>query len=88
MGDGGWVMDRRGFVTHLSAAALVAAGVDPSRIPHPPSRISSIGLQLYTVRNLMKTDFEGTLTRVGDELLVYEEATKTAHVLSAKACSV
>ena len=32
---------------------------------------------------------QGILTReVGDELAVYDEATKTAHALSAEACSV
>ena len=64
MRDAGCVMDRRDFVARLSAAALVAAGVDPSRIPHPPSRIEKIGLELYTVRDLMKNDVEGTLAKV------------------------
>ena len=33
-------------------------------LPAAGSRISKVGLQLYTVRDLLKTDFEGTLTKV------------------------
>jgi sugar phosphate isomerase/epimerase len=36
----------------------------PSRFPLPLDRLSRIGLQLYTIRGLLKQDFEGTLTRI------------------------
>ena len=71
MRDEKGMIDRRTFVGSVTAA-LAAAGISPSLIsllsslPHLSSRISSIGLQLYTVRNLMKTDFEGTLTKVAE----------------------
>jgi sugar phosphate isomerase/epimerase len=35
-----------------------------SLVPRPPTRLGPIGLQLYTVRDLLKQDFEGTLARV------------------------
>lgn len=65
--------DRRDFLA-LTGAAL-AAGLLPralraeSGLPSPeswpfPARISKIGLQLYTVRDLMKSDFEGTVAQV------------------------
>ena len=64
--------DRREFLA-LTGAAL-AAGLLPhtlradSRLLSPdssafPARISKIGLQLYTVRNLMKSDFDGTVAQ-------------------------
>jgi hypothetical protein len=41
------------------------------------------------MRGYPRVRSEGTLTKeVGDELVVYDEATKTAHVLSAEACSL
>ena len=65
MRDENRMIDRRAFVGSVTAA-LAAAGISPSLIPHLSSRIQLIGLQLYTVRNLMKTDFEGTLTKVAE----------------------
>lgn len=55
-------MDRRDFVKSTASAALAAT----LRIPHAArrTRLSRIGLQLYTVRKLLREDFEGTLTRV------------------------
>lgn len=58
-------MDRRTFIGAM-AAAVAAPGVVSDRllIPAPASRLDRIGLQLYTVRDLLKQDFEGTLARV------------------------
>ena len=53
-------MDRRTFIGSLTAAAVV------SRLGWAADqhRIEKIGLELYTVRDLLKQDFEGTLARV------------------------
>jgi sugar phosphate isomerase/epimerase len=61
--------DRREFVQTLGAAA--AAYLLHPRAPNPYSRtplhkIDRIGLQLYTVRDEMKKDVEGTLARVAE----------------------
>lgn len=55
-------MNRRTFLQTSLAAATVAAS-RPSW-PAEAHRIERVGLQLYTVRKLMKTDFEGTLAKV------------------------
>ncbi len=56
-------MDRREFVGTMGA--LAAGAVLPAcRAARTTSRISKIGLQLYTVRDLMKKDVEGTLAAV------------------------
>ena len=57
------MIDRRTFVGSVTAA-LAAAGISPSLISHLSSRIDKIGLELYTVRNLMKDDVDGTLAKV------------------------
>lgn len=56
------MMDRRDFI---GAAAAVAGGsfLSPILDP-PPSRLRTLGLQLYTVRTALERDFEGTLARV------------------------
>src|SRR5260370_38751580 len=53
-------MDRRTFIGSLSAAALM------SRLGWTASehRIAKIGLELYTVRDALGKDFEGTLAKV------------------------
>jgi sugar phosphate isomerase/epimerase len=53
-------MDRRTFVTALGAAALTAGTAGRLRA----ASISKLGMQLYTVRDLMAKDFEGTLASV------------------------
>src|SRR5690348_18407064 len=60
------IVGRRGFLG-CAGAGLIA--MNPAmksilRLPTPVSRISKVGLQLYTVRDLLKTDFEGTLKKV------------------------
>src|ERR1051326_8438031 len=68
--SGGTTMtDRREFVQTLGAAA--AAYLLHPRAPNPYSRtplhkIDRIGLQLYTVRDEMKKDVEGTLAGVAE----------------------
>ncbi len=56
-------MKRRTFIeTSLATAAIAAA---PRALwAGMPHHIQPIGLQLYTVRNLMKTDFDGTIAGV------------------------
>jgi sugar phosphate isomerase/epimerase len=55
-------MNRRTFIESSIAAAVVSATARPAwgAVHH----IDRIGLQLYTVRELMKQDFEGTLAGV------------------------
>jgi sugar phosphate isomerase/epimerase len=53
-------MDRREFIAG-TAAASVAAQVSWATADH---KIEKIGLELYTVRDLLKKDFEGTLAQV------------------------
>ena len=55
-------MNRRTFMETSLAATFVAA--HPSWAAEATRKISHIGLQLYTVRDLMKKDFEGTIARV------------------------
>jgi sugar phosphate isomerase/epimerase len=56
-------MDRRTFVETMAAAAIAAVPRSAFRVPRS-ARIDKIGLELYTVRDLMKTDVEGTLAKV------------------------
>ncbi len=58
-------MDRREFVQTVTGAGVAIAC---SRIPRAPraARLDKVGLQLYTVRDQMKVDFEGTLARVAE----------------------
>jgi sugar phosphate isomerase/epimerase len=59
-------MKRRTFIETSLATAAIAAAPRALRgaIPGMPHHIQPIGLQLYTVRNLMKTDFDGTIAGV------------------------
>src|SRR5437588_4571845 len=54
-------MKRREFLG-TSAAALLASEVAWA-FP-PEHKIKAVGVQLYTVRDLMKNDFEGTIAKV------------------------
>jgi sugar phosphate isomerase/epimerase len=56
-------MKRRTFIETSIAAATVFA-VRPSWAAETTHEIKKVGLQLYTVRDLMKTDFEGTIAKV------------------------
>jgi sugar phosphate isomerase/epimerase len=56
-------MNRRTFIgSSIAAATLTAAR--PSWTADSAHHIDRIGLQLYTVRELMKTDFAGTIAKV------------------------
>lgn len=61
-------MHRRTFVAAMGAAA--GLGRVPALLADDPL-VSRVGLQLYTVRDLLKQDFEGTLARVA--AIGYEE---------------
>lgn len=56
-------MNRRTFIG-TSVAATLAASVRPTWAASPTHKIERIGLQLYTVRDAMKKDFEGTIAKV------------------------
>ena len=53
-------MDRRTFIASTAAAAMMSR-FSRAAAEH---RIAKIGLELYTVREALKKDFEGTLSRV------------------------
>jgi len=56
-------MKRRVFVERaIAAAASVAAAESTHRVS--AHRVSPIGLQLYTVRGALKTDFNGTIEKI------------------------
>jgi sugar phosphate isomerase/epimerase len=56
-------MNRRKFIgTSVAAAALTAA--QPSWAADSIHQINRVGIQLYTVRAAMKTDFAGTIAKV------------------------
>ena len=54
-------MDRRTFLGTVTAATLMARRFGVAADEH---RIPKVGVQLYSVRDAMKTDFDGTLTKV------------------------
>jgi len=54
-------MDRRTFLGTMTAATLLTRRLAFAADDH---KIDKIGLQLYTVRDLMKRDFDGTLAKV------------------------
>ena len=54
-------MDRRTFLGTMTAATLLTRRLGFADDDH---KIEKIGLQLYTVRDLMKHDFDGTLAQV------------------------
>jgi sugar phosphate isomerase/epimerase len=55
-------MNRRTFIGTSIAATLAASR--PSWAADSAHKIDRIGVQLYTVRDAMKTDFEGTIAKV------------------------
>ena len=54
-------MNRRTFLEILTAAAVLPRHLSWAAAEH---RIEKIGLQLYTVRDQMKADFDGTIAKV------------------------
>src|SRR2546423_11350446 len=58
---------RRTFLATVGVAALGLAGVDAKACATPVGsgrKLNKVGLQLYTVRDLMKADLPGTLAKV------------------------
>src|SRR6267378_2902636 len=57
---------RRNFLATLGVAALgiVSGDAAAASILAPRRKLKKVGLQLYSVRDLMKTDMPGTLARV------------------------
>jgi sugar phosphate isomerase/epimerase len=64
-------MDRREFLGATSAIAL-GSFLPPACRTSRAARLDRIGLQLYTVRDVLERDFEGTLARVAG--IGYKEA--------------
>ena len=59
------VMNRRTFInSSIAATTLLATSKSWAASPEGDRRVSPIGLQLYTVREMMKTDVPGTLAKV------------------------
>ncbi len=56
-------MDRREFVQTMAGAGLAIACTGVRAVPRA-TKLDRIGLQLYTVRDQMKLDFESTIARV------------------------
>ena len=56
-------MNRRTFIG-TSIAATLATAAKPSWAADSGHMIDRVGIQLYTVRDAMKTDFEGTIAKV------------------------
>ena len=59
-------MDRRTFLTALSGAAaatMIGRRLAWAKEPH---RIKTIGIQLYTVRDALKLDYDGTLAQLAE----------------------
>ena len=59
-------IERREFVKTLAAAGVAIAVPHARRTTHDARRLDKVGLQLYTVRDQMKADFEGTLAHVAE----------------------
>jgi sugar phosphate isomerase/epimerase len=56
-------MNRRTFIG-TSIAATITAAAKPSWAAAATHHIDKVGIQLYTVREAMKSDFEGTIAKV------------------------
>src|SRR5215471_14659337 len=54
-------MNRRTFLSTLSGAALAATAASKLARGEEPHRIQTVGIQLYTVRDALKQDYDGTL---------------------------
>ena len=59
-------IERREFVKTLATAGVAIAVPHARRTTHDARRLDKIGIQLYTVRDQMKADFEGTLAHVAE----------------------
>jgi len=59
-------IERREFVKTLATAGVAIAVPHARRTTHDARRLDKVGIQLYTVRDQMKADFEGTLAHVAE----------------------
>ena len=59
-------MDRRTFLGSLSGAAAAAIIARNSAWAAEPHQIKTIGIQLYTVREALKVDYDGTLAKLAE----------------------
>jgi sugar phosphate isomerase/epimerase len=57
------VLNRRSFLGHVGAGVTMAAA-GSARLLAQQHRIERLGMQLYTVRDAMAKDFDGTLAKV------------------------
>lgn len=57
-------MDRRTFLTTLTAGAILSSRLNWAA--SDDRKLDNIGVQLYSVRHLMKKDFAGTLAKVAE----------------------
>ena len=62
--DEGRGLPRREFVRSLAVGAA-AITLPSCRVARARTRLDRVGVQLYTARDLVKQDFEGTLSRIG-----------------------
>jgi hypothetical protein len=58
-------IDRREFVQTMAAVGATTLFCGAPRSAHL-ARLDKIGIQLYTVRDKMKEDFEGTLAHIAE----------------------
>jgi len=58
-------INRREFVQTMAGVGMASVLFRLPRTAHP-ARLDKVGLQLYTVRDQMKANFEGTLARVAE----------------------
>ena len=58
--------DRRSFLQTFGGIVIGACMPNALRTTHDARRLDKVGLQLYTVRDQMKADFEGTLAHVAE----------------------
>ncbi len=72
-------VSRRTFLKASGAAALVASRVLPAQVKHVP-----VGLQLYSVREQLPRDFDGTLHQLGSIGIKVVEAAGYFHKTAAE----
>jgi len=66
-------MKRRDFIKTTAGVALSAAPLLNLVCGPKPGQLDKIGLQLYSVRDLMRKDFTGTITKVAEAGFAYVE---------------
>jgi sugar phosphate isomerase/epimerase len=63
LGAGGWAL---GACAHAGPGAAGAAGASAAAAGYVRPTVDRVGVQLFTVRDQMQTDFEGTLVKVAE----------------------